>query len=172
MLDAEMKDVFRLPLPSPDVQEVTTGGWLVALRAYLLTTGALNLVWETVQLPLYTIWTEGTAGSRTFAVLHCTGGDLLIALSVLAGALIVAGGPAWPGRRFHRVAALTVLGGLAYTVFSEWLNVEVRRSWAYSGLMPVLPPFGTGLSPLLQWLVVPAAALWMARRAGTVRQRG
>ena len=122
--------------------------------------------WEIAQLPLYTIWSEGTAGSRAFAVLHCTAGDLLIALSLLAGALIVAGDPVWPGRRFGRVAALTLLGGLIYTVFSEWLNVEVRRSWAYSDLMPVLPPFGTGLSPMLQWIVVPTVALWMARRAG------
>ena len=64
-----------------------------------------------------------------------------------------------------------MLGGLAYTVFSEWLNVEVRRSWAYSDLMPVLPPLGTGLSPVLQWVVIPSAALWMARRAGSARQR-
>ena len=170
MSGAEMKDVFRLPLPST-IQNVGTEGWLAALRAYLLTIGALNLIWETVQLPLYTLWSEGTAGSIAFAVVHCTAGDLLIALSVLTGALIVAGVPTWPGQRFRQVAALTMLGGLAYTVFSEWLNVEVRRSWAYSDLMPVLPPLGTGLSPVLQWVVIPSAALWMARRAGSAPQR-
>ena len=64
---------------------------------------------------------------------------------------------------------MTVAAGLAYTVFSERLNIEVRRSWAYSDLMPVLPPVGTGLAPLLQWLVVPAAALWWASWAGRSR---
>lgn len=141
-------------------------GWLAALRAYLAVTLVLNLVWETVQLPLYTIWNEGTAGSRASAVLHCTAGDVLIALAVLAGALVVVGNSAWPTQRAGRVAAMTMLAGLIYTVFSEWLNVEVRRSWAYSGLMPVLPPLGTGLSPVLQWLMVPAAALWWAFRNG------
>ena len=144
-------------------------GWLAALRAYLAATLALNLVWEAVQLPLYTLWNEGTASSRAFAVLHCTAGDVLIALAVLAGALVVVGNAAWPMQRAGRVVAATMAAGLAYTVFSEWLNIEVRRSWAYSDLMPVLPPLGTGLSPLLQWLVVPTAALGWAFWAGRSR---
>lgn len=47
--------------------------------------------------------------------------------------------------------------GLAYTGFSEWLNVYVRQSWTYSALMPTMA-FGTiriGLSPLAQWLIIP-----------------
>ncbi len=38
--------------------------WLPGLRGYLVVTGTLNLLWETAQLPLYTIWNEGTAGRR------------------------------------------------------------------------------------------------------------
>jgi hypothetical protein len=59
--------------------------------------------------------------------------------------------------------------GLGYTVVSEWLNIVVRRSWAYSSLMPVVSlfGFGIGLSPLLQWIVVPTLALYAARRATT-----
>jgi hypothetical protein len=30
--------------------------------------------------------------------------------------------------------------------------------------MPIVPPFGTGLSPLVQWLVIPPLVLWMTRR--------
>lgn len=29
--------------------------------------------------------------------------------------------------------------GLGYTLFSEWLDIEVRGAWAYRDLMPVLP---------------------------------
>ena len=54
--------------------------------------------------------------------------------------------------------------GLAYTVFSEWLNVAVRKSWTYSGLMPVIPPLDTGLSPVLQWIVLPILASWLTQR--------
>jgi len=58
-------------------------------------------------------------------------------------------------------------GRKVYTIFSEWLNIVVRASWAYSPLMPVVHLINIGLSPLLQWIVIPAAALYAARRAGT-----
>ncbi len=164
------KEVLDLPSPPDNTARPVGGGWLPALRGYLATTAVLDLAWETAQLPLYTIWREGTAREQAFAVLNCTAGDVVIALLALVSALAAAGDPAWPARRAGRTAALTLAGGLAYTVLSEWLNVEVRRSWAYSGLMPVLPPFGTGLSPVLQWLVVPALALRAARGAGSVRR--
>jgi len=36
--------------------------------------------------------------------------------------------------------------------------------WAYSEAMPHLPVLGTGLLPLLQWLVIPPLVLWFIRR--------
>jgi hypothetical protein len=120
---------------------------------------------KAAHLPLYTIWEAGTAGQQLFAVVHCTGGDLLIALSCLVLALISVGHPAWPLHAHQRVAAVTAALGMGYTIFSEWLNIVVRESWAYSDLMPVVPVIETGLSPLLQWLIVPLVALWLARRA-------
>jgi hypothetical protein len=59
----------------------------------------------------------------------------------------------------------TLVIGLGYLVYSEWVNIELRGSWAYTEAMPRLPPFGTGLAPLLQWLVIPPIALWAVRRA-------
>jgi hypothetical protein len=54
--------------------------------------------------------------------------------------------------------------GLGYTIFSEWLNIVVRKSWAYSDLMPVIPVIDAGLSPVAQWIVLPLAGFWWARR--------
>ena len=69
-----------------------------------------------------------------------------------------------------------IMIGITYTVFSEWLNVEVRRSWSYSPAMPVLPWLGAGLSPILQWLVVPGVAAtltfgWETTLMGLIRRR-
>jgi hypothetical protein len=140
--------------------------WIRALRIYLTAVAVANLIWETLQLPLYTIWQTGTLRTQTFAIVHCTIGDLIIALCALTVALIVSGDGEWPQRRFQRVAILAILLGLAYAVFSEWLNVVVRASWAYSDLMPVVTVFGlrVGLSPLLQWIVIPTAALIITKR--------
>ena len=140
------------------------GTWLTVLRRYLIAIGIGNLVWEFAQLPLYTIWHEGSSGEILFAAVHCTGGDLLIASMALLGAIVVIGDGRWPHARFGLVAAIAVLGGLAYTVFSEWLNTEIRGSWAYTELMPQLPLIGAGVSPFAQWIVVPLAAFWWARR--------
>ena len=137
-----------------------TGGWLTALRRYVVAISLGNLVWEFAQLPLYTIWHEGSLSEIVFAAIHCTGGDLLIASSALVGALLIAGDGGWPHARFRVAATITVLGGLAYTVFSEWLNTEIRGSWAYTDWMPTLPLIGSGLVPLAQWLLVPPFALW------------
>ena len=64
-----------------------------------------------------------------------------------------------------------ILLGAAYTVFSEWLNVDIRRSWSYTAAMPVLPVLGTGLTPLLQWVVVPGLAFAIVMEWERRRQR-
>ena len=130
--------------------------WLAALRIYIATTLALLAIWEIAQLPLYTIWSTGTRREILFAVLHCTVGDFIIATLSIVSAVLVLGGNAWPNERFIRVMIATLILGLSYTVYSEWANTVLRQSWEYSNLMPKLPPLGTGLSPLMQWIVVPA----------------
>ncbi|MFC0808861.1 hypothetical protein ACFHWW_26050 [Ensifer sp. P24N7] len=142
--------------------------WLPTLRRYLLFVSGGNLVWEMLHLPLYTLWQEGTAGDMIFAVVHCTGGDILIALSSLVLALLLIGDGAWPARRYKATAALAMTFGLGYTIFSEWLNTAVRASWAYSELMPVIPGINAGLSPLAQWIVIPLAGFWWARRSSRI----
>ncbi len=137
-------------------------GFLV-LRRYLLVMALGNLAWEFAHMPLYTLWETGHAREIAFAALHCTGGDVLIALSSLAAALLLGRG-AWPQAGYWKVAAAAVAFGLAYTVFSEWLNVEVRGTWAYRDMMPVIPMIGTGLSPLAQWILLPSFAFWWAGR--------
>lgn len=140
------------------------GDWLVALRRYVMAIALLNLIWEFAQLPLYTIWHEGSVRETVFAAIHCTGGDVLIASMSLLATLMITGNGRWPHGRFHLVAAATILGGLTYTIFSEWLNTEIRGSWAYSDWMPTVPLIGAGLSPFAQWIVVPVVAFWWARR--------
>jgi hypothetical protein len=138
--------------------------WLTTLRRFMAVIVPGNLVWETAQLPLYTIWRKGSWSEISFAVLHCTAGDVLIAGASLFGALLLLGSARWPNDRYLAVAMFTILAGIAYTVLSEWLNTQVRASWTYSEFMPTLPVTGTGLSPLAQWTVIPLAAFWWARR--------
>jgi hypothetical protein len=131
---------------------------------YLSLASAGHLLWETAQLSLYTIWRTSTRGAILFAVIHCTAGDALITAAALIVAIVAARRLRWPIFG-GRMALAAVLLGLGYTVFSEWLNARIRQSWSYTEAMPVIPPLGTGLSPLLQWLIVPGIALLYAGRA-------
>ena len=143
-----------------------------ALILYLALAGAGHLLWETAQLSLYTIWWTGTLHQILFALIHCSAGDLLITSAALGLAALIArvGGRAL----FGGVMILTaILLGLGYAVFSEWLNANIRHSWSYTASMPVLPPLGTGLTPFLQWLIVPGLTLGYVafRFAGNPRRR-
>ena len=138
----------------------------VALYLGLATAG--HFVWEAAQLPLYTLWHTGTPREILSAHFHCTGGDIVITAVTLALAGALARQFHWPSFGWRMVFTAIVLGA-AYTVFSEWLNVAIRRSWSYTAAMPVLPLLKTGLTPLLQWVVVPGLAFaiiagWDLRR--------
>ncbi len=140
---------------------------LIGLR-YLPLFAGLNLAWEIAQLPLYTLWHEGSPAFIIFSVAHCTVGDVMIGAAALALGLIVTRAAEVEQWHFVRLALVTVLAGTVYTVFSEWMNTVTRQSWAYSELMPVLPLFGAeiGLSPIAQWLILPLLALWLTLKFG------
>lgn len=125
---------------------------------FLALTTALNLAWEILQLPLYTLWRESTLSDIAFAVVHCTVGDVLIAALSLTVALMVVGSRHWPQVGYLTVALVAGTLGIAYTVFSEWNNTVVTRAWSYSSLMPTV--WGIGLSPFAQWFIVPGFVFW------------
>ncbi|HVS64651.1 MAG TPA: hypothetical protein VMT85_14240 [Thermoanaerobaculia bacterium] len=54
--------------------------------------------------------------------------------------------------------------GVAATIVLEWLATEVWHHWEYGPRMPTLPVLGTGLAPLLQWLLLPPLLIWIVRR--------
>lgn len=137
--------------------------WRAILLGYAPFVFAAHLAWEIAQLPLYTIWAEATPGEIAFAVLHCTGGDLMIALSALSLALIATRSGKLAEWDLPLVGAATVAIGLGYTIASERLNVGLVR-WTYADAMPVVPVLDVGLSPFAQWIAVPLAAFWLLGR--------
>ena len=130
-----------------------------------------HLFWEAAQLPLYTLWRTGTPREIAFALFHCTSGDVLITTTTFAAAAALARHLCWPPFGWRMVFTAIILGA-AYTIFSEWLNVEIRRTWSYAVAMPVLPWLGTGVAPLLQWLVASALVFALtAQRYGRATRR-
>jgi hypothetical protein len=142
----------------------------IALR-YLPWFAALSLAWESAHVPLYTLWSEAEPAYIAFSVIHCTLGDVLIGGASLLLALLLGREAAITGWRWRRIALLTAVFGAGYTVFSEWMNIKVLRSWSYAESMPTieLGGFAIGVTPFAQWLVLPPLALYLAH--GPVHRR-
>ncbi|WP_368649943.1 hypothetical protein [Brucella intermedia] len=98
-------------------------------------------------------------------IARCTLGDIAI-----AGAAILAGRwfsrrPFWPFTARFALVVVTVLTGFLLTVAIEWASIHLLARWSYAAKMPVLPYVHIGISPLLQWLIVPIVSLWLAFRS-------
>lgn len=126
----------------------------------------LNLAWEITQVRLYSIWDAADGMSVALALLHCTLGDVMIALAMFALTGMVLRRVDWPASRPWTGGAIVVIGALAFTVWSEWYNVYRAGNWGYTASMPMT--FGIGLTPLLQWLIVPPVMVGAIRIMGPV----
>ena len=113
----------------------------------------LNLVWEIGHVRLYTLWMEADGAGIARAVFHCSLDDVVIALATFALAGIALRQVDWPASRPWAGGAITIIGTMVFTAWSEWYNVYRTGAWSYTPDMPRI--YGIGLSPLLQWLIIP-----------------
>jgi hypothetical protein len=122
----------------------------------------LNLLWEVAQLTFYSF--APTVGPLAIAwdVIHCTAGDVGIALLSFGAATLATRNIRWPDDRPWFGLAIALAVGFVWTIQSEWKNVYVSGAWAYAQTMPTIA--GVGLLPLLQWLVLPPLALVVMRQ--------
>ena len=112
----------------------------------------LNFTWELAQMPLY--------DSSSFTINHvafCALGSVADALMVLLlyfGLAFIFKNPLWifPLKR-ERVVIVVLTGGIG-AVLSEIRHLSLGN-WAYSDLMPLIPIFNVGVSPVLQFMILP-----------------
>lgn len=131
----------------------------VAVFAFLL-----NLVWEFAQVRAYAGLPTLSHADGITLCMRATVGDVAIALVAFWVASVLVRTRCWIERGNRRAALVYVVAGVLITVVIEWLSTHVWGRWSYGPQMPRLPGLGTGLTPLLQWLLVPPLGLWFARR--------
>ncbi|HCJ50545.1 MAG: hypothetical protein COZ20_03550 [Gallionellales bacterium CG_4_10_14_3_um_filter_54_96] len=124
----------------------------------------LNLPWELVQIPLFR---EMPSLPHVVGVVRClraAAGDGLILLLAFWTIAWITGSRRW---LFHlspvRLGGFIAVG-LAITIAMEYWATVVAERWDYADAMPRLPLLGTGLAPLLQWILIPPLALWLTQR--------
>jgi hypothetical protein len=131
----------------------------VAIFAFLL-----NFVWEMWQVPF---WRQMPTSPHFEAVKACTVatlGDVLIALVSFWGVAAWVHSRAWILDPDAGEIGAFVLAGVAITIVGEWVLTEVLHRWTYAASMPTLPVLGTGLLPVLQWVVLPPMIVWFVHR--------
>ena len=131
----------------------------VAIFAFLL-----NLTWELAQVPLFAGMPSAEHWQAILVCGRATLGDAVIALVgfwAVAGSAHTRSWMLWPtaGQLTGFVAV-----GVLITILMEWLATQVLHRWTYAEAMPVIPLLGVGLSPLLQWVVLPPIVVWFVRR--------
>jgi hypothetical protein len=137
-------------------------GVLARAGLWLALAFVLNLTWEIAHVRLYSIWAAQDGMGVAWALLHCSLGDVVIALTMFALAGIVLWRADWPASRPWTGGIIVVIGAMAFTAWSEWYNVYRAGNWGYTASMPMI--FGIGLSPLLQWLILPPVMVGAYRR--------
>ena len=130
----------------------------------------LSLVWEIGHVRLYTIWMEADGLRIAWSIFHCSLGDVLIAVATFALAALALWRVDWPGSRPWTGGAIAVIGAMGFTAWSELHNVYHTGAWGYTPDMPTI--YGVGLSPLLQWLVIPPVMVLAYRAVLPVMTRG
>ena len=121
----------------------------------------LNLIWEVTQRPLY----EGYVGFWHH-FLNCLWASVVDVIVILVFGMLFASyykNPFWVKHISWKDVLVLMLLGAAVAVGFEQLMLG-EGAWAYTDAMPVVPYLATGLSPLLQMMILPSLTFWLSGR--------
>jgi hypothetical protein len=131
----------------------------VAIFSFLL-----HFVWEFIQAPTYAGMIEMNHWDGIKLCTSATFGDVGFAMTAFWLTSTIARSRHWllSPEAWHILVFVGV--GIILTIGFEYYYTSVSLRWTYSNLMPLVPPFGTGLSPLIQWIIIPLLVIWFSRR--------
>jgi len=145
-----MKDIAKRVIRIPELN--------IAFFAFLL-----NFSWEVLQTPFF-VDISDSINTVVWFRFHCTLGDVLICLGSYWLTALIFRNRRWFLNPTAKSISLFIAFGVAYTVFSEIKNVAIRKLWAYSELMPVIPHLHVGLVPIFQWIILPPIVIFITKR--------
>ena len=127
----------------------------------------LNYPWEFLQVPFFEGMAVATHWDAVKVCTRATLGDAAIML-LAYWSVAVAVSDRWWFRASSRMQMLGFIAvGVIITVTIEHFatqSMDPAWGWRYSDSMPTVPIVGVGLTPLLQWILLPPLAIWFIRR--------
>lgn len=127
--------------------------------AVLLFAFLFNTAWEISQIPLYN---EGvySLSHILFCVLASVA-DAIMVLLIYFGFSFIYKNPLWVKKMaLSKIILLIVTGGIG-AVLAETRHLSIQ-TWSYATTMPIIPVVNVGLSPVLQFMILPLLIYWVA----------
>lgn len=122
----------------------------------------LHFVWEFLQVPFFRELPGTPHWEATLICLQATVGDVGITLLAYGGVTLAVHERDWIADPSAGRLGLFIATGLIATAVVELASVHIWYRWAYGPNMPTV--LGVGALPLLQWIFIPPAVLWLSRR--------
>lgn len=134
-------------------------------RRMLITIAAtafiLNLIWEVAQGPLYEGF-EYDWQHVSFCALASIA-DMLMVLILLFGFGLIYRNVFWITYLSPKRILFLVMVGTVGAVIAEMWHTS-QSDWAYAEAMPMMPGVGVGLSPILQFAVLPCLIFLISKK--------
>ncbi len=134
--------------------------------AIVLAAYALHFAWEMSHGTLFASINRLPFWVATAWCARAAGWDVAISAAAYFAASLAGRSVIWVEQRPGWPFALYFSVGLSITIVIERWALSVGR-WEYQETMPTIA--GIGLTPLLQWLVVPAAIFFLVRRVSRAK---
>lgn len=127
----------------------------------------LNYPWELMQVPLYQSMPEAAHWDAIKVCTRATLGDGIIMLLAYWGAALLVQDRWWVARPSLAPVLALIAIGVGITVLLERLAIVSNNpnwGWRYAEAMPMVPVLEIGLTPLLQWVILPLLLVWFVKR--------
>lgn len=127
----------------------------------------LNYPWELMQVPLFQGMRDAAHWDAIKVCTFATLGDGVIMVLAYWGAALLVRDRRWVARPRWAPMLTMIAIGVTITVLIERLATESANpnwGWRYAENMPVVPMLGVGLTPVLQWVVLPVVLVWFVKR--------
>ncbi len=129
--------------------------------AIILFSLTLNFIWEMLQMPLFK--NMSLSWQSTLFCALASVADMLMVLLLYNAFAVFTKSSLWVfSISVKHIALLVLLGGIG-AVLAERRHLDAG-SWTYSDAMPVIPLAEAGLSPVLQFMLLP----WFIFKLSTI----
>lgn len=118
----------------------------------LIVSFLLNAVWEISHIPLYVGGTY--ALSHILFCLLASVADAIMVMLIYFGFALIYKNALWTQNlNLSRIIFLIMAGGIG-AILAETRHLSIG-TWKYAEAMPLIPIFNVGLSPVLQFMILP-----------------